>query len=85
MASYVERLLQEDAVLLGVANMDPLNSFRGVKLPGWSPVGGRCIGPYGSGHDPRGSSTGSAVAVAMGMAPFAFGTNVSHPRHGQNG
>ncbi|KAK1825954.1 amidase signature domain-containing protein [Podospora conica] len=55
-------------------------------MPGWSPVGGQTLSPYVGpiedgetllGHSaPGGSSTGSAVAVASGLAPVALGTEI---------
>jgi amidase len=37
-------------------------------------LGGQAVNPYGTGRNPSGSSSGSAVAVAAGLAPLAVGT-----------
>ena len=70
-AHAIERLLAEDAVLIGRTNMDEFamgssteNSAYGVTRNPWNT---ECI--------PGGSSGGSAAAVAGGEAPLALGTD----------
>src|SRR5690606_28746341 len=41
---------------------------------GWSSLGGQTRNPYVLDRNPCGSSSGSAVAVAAGLAPLAVGT-----------
>ena len=52
--------------------------LRGVGLPhGWSPRGGQAVGPYVERQTPCGSSGGSAVAAALGLAAAALGTETA--------
>ena len=44
---------------------------------GWSAYGGQVYGAYYPEQDPSGSSSGSAVAVSVGLALGALGTEVS--------
>lgn len=43
---------------------------------GWSADGGQTTGAYYPNEDPTGSSTGSGVAVSVGLAIAALGTDV---------
>lgn len=73
-AFIVKKLREAGMIVLGKANLDELNGFKGDHLPtGWSTVGGQTLSPY-DGEYPCGSSGGSAVAVAAGFAPLALGT-----------
>jgi amidase len=75
-AVLVSRLRDAGAVILGKTNMTEWANFRSTKsTEGWSGAGGQTRNPYLLGHSPGGSSSGSAVAVAAGMAPLAFGTD----------
>ena len=70
----VQNLREAGMIVLGKANLDELNGFKGDYSPtGWSTVGGQTLSPY-DGEYPCGSSGGSAVAVAAGFAPLALGT-----------
>src|SRR5207244_11013055 len=40
----------------------------------WSTLGGQAVNPHAPGRNPSGSSSGSGVAVAAGLAPLAVGT-----------
>jgi amidase len=74
-AFVVGRLRQAGAVILGKANMSEWANFRSTSsTSGWSALGGQAVNPFGSGRNPSGSSSGSAVAVATGLAPLAVGT-----------
>jgi amidase len=75
-APVVTALRAAGAVILGKAN---LSEFAGavVKTPGFSAVGGQTANPYGAGFTPGGSSSGSAVSVAAGLAPLSVGTETS--------
>lgn len=74
------RLLEAGCVLLGTANLSQWASFRSspsTEDSGWSSRGGQAVGAYAEMQDPSGSSSGSAVAVDVGMCVLAVGTEVS--------
>jgi amidase len=74
-AFCVARLRAAGAVILGKANLSEWANFRSsVSTSGWSTLGGQAVNPHGPGRNPSGSSSGSAVAVAAGLAPLAVGT-----------
>src|SRR5216684_3650017 len=74
-AFLIGRLRAANAVILGKANLSEWANFRSTQSSsGWSTLGGQAVNPYGSGRNPSGSSSGSAVAVAAGLAPLAVGT-----------
>jgi amidase len=74
-AFLVGRLRAAGAVILGKANLSEWANFRSrPSSSGLSALGGQAVNPYGTGRSPSGSSSGSAVAVAAGMAPLAVGT-----------
>jgi amidase len=73
-ADVVARLRAGGAVILGKTNLSEWSNFRSVRASeGWSAAGGQTYNPYRPGYSPSGSSAGSAVAVAAGMAPLALG------------
>jgi len=73
-ATVVARLRDSGAVILGKTNLSEWANFMDPSMPnGFSVVGGQTHHPFGP-FDPLGSSTGSAVAVATGLAPLAVGT-----------
>ncbi|NEE04159.1 allophanate hydrolase [Phytoactinopolyspora halotolerans] len=72
-ATSVRRLLDAGAVLLGKTNLDQFaTGLVGTRSP---------YGACRSAHDPQrisgGSSSGSAVVVALGIADFALGTDTA--------
>jgi amidase len=74
-AFLVARLRDAGAIILGKANLSEWANFRsGNSSSGWSSLGGQTRNPYDTARSPCGSSSGSAVAVAAGMAAFAVGT-----------
>jgi amidase len=74
-AFLVARLRAAGAVVLGKANLSEWANFRSrPSSSGLSTLGGQAVNPHGSGRSPSGSSSGSAVAVAAGLAPLAVGT-----------
>jgi amidase len=74
-AEIVRRLRSSGAVILGKTNLTEWANFRtSTGCEGWSTVGGQTRNPYNPQCTPWGSSSGSAVAVAAGMAPLALGT-----------
>jgi amidase len=74
-APLVARLRQAGAVIVGKANLSEWANIRSSNsISGWSAVGGQTHNPYDPARTPCGSSSGSAVAVAIGLAPAAIGT-----------
>ena len=74
-AFRVGRLRQAGAIILGKANLSEWANFRSTRSSsGWSTLGGQAVNPHGTGRNPSGSSSGSAVAVAAGLAPLSVGT-----------
>ncbi len=74
-AFLVGRLRAAGAVILGKANLSEWANFRSSpSSSGLSTLGGQAVNPHGTGRSPSGSSSGSAVAVAAGLAPLAIGT-----------
>jgi amidase len=74
-AGIVRRLRAAGAVVLGKTNLSEWSNFRSTQATeGWSGAGGQTRNPYRLDRSPGGSSAGSAVAVATGMAPLALGT-----------
>ncbi len=74
-AFLVARLREEGAVVLGKANLSEWANFRShASSSGWSALGGQTRNPHVLDRTPCGSSSGSAVAVAAGLAPLAVGT-----------
>lgn len=68
LSSYV------DFTCTGKSNMSEFSHARGSLATGWSGRGGQCTSAFFPGGDPAGSSSGSAVAVSIGLAPVALGT-----------
>jgi amidase len=74
-AFLVARLRAAGAVILGKANLSEWANIRSThSSSGWSTLGGQAANPHGTGRNPSGSSSGSAAAVAAGLAPVAIGT-----------
>src|SRR5579885_2740952 len=83
----VTRLLREaGAVILGKANLTEFANILAIDMPsGYSSLGGQVKNPFALEVDqrglpivsPGGSSSGSAVAVAAGLAAAAIGTETS--------
>jgi amidase len=74
-AFVAARLRQAGAVLLGKANLSEWANFRSThSSSGWSARGGQTLNPYALDRTPCGSSSGSAAAVAAGLAPVSLGT-----------
>ncbi len=74
-APLVTRLREAGAFILGKTNLSEWANIRSSNsISGWSAVGGQTRNPYDPARTPCGSSAGSAVAVAIGLAPVAIGT-----------
>ncbi|KAJ7150493.1 amidase signature domain-containing protein [Mycena crocata] len=71
-AGVVKRLRKAGAIILGKTNMSEFAGLRGNN--GWSGRGGQTTSPYYPQANPCGSSSGSAVAAAIGLAAVTVGT-----------
>jgi amidase len=85
-ATVVKLLRQAGAVILGKTNLTEFANILALDMPsGYSSLGGQVRNPYAPQLDgrgvpivsPGGSSSGSAVAVAAGLAAVAIGTETS--------
>jgi amidase len=85
-ATVVKLLRDAGAVILGKANLTEFANIIAIDMPaGYSSLGGQVKNPYAPELDdkgvpivpPGGSSSGSAVAVAAGLAAAAIGTETS--------
>lgn len=76
-SSVVARLRDAGVIILGKTNLSEWGNFRGLNITaGWSPRGGQSLGAYYPKSHPEGSSSGSAVATALGLCAAALGTEV---------
>lgn len=76
-AAIVPAFKAAGAVLLGKTNMAEWSGFRSTSgCSSWSAHGGQTRGVFYPNMKASGSSSGSAVAVALGMCFAAFGTEV---------
>jgi amidase len=74
-APLVSALREAGAVVIGKANLSEWANFRGrPSSSGWSAAGGQTRNPHVLDRTPGGSSSGSASAVAAGLAPLGIGT-----------
>jgi amidase len=74
-APLIARLRRSGAVVAGKANLSEWANFRSsTSTGGWSARGGLVKNPHALDRSVSGSSSGSAAAVAAGIAPLAIGT-----------
>jgi amidase len=74
-AHLVRRLREAGAVIFAKANLSELANFLTEGMPsGYSSLGGQVLNPYDLALTPSGSSSGTATAVALNMAPVGVGT-----------
>ena len=77
-AFVVQRLHAAQALVLGKTNLSEWANFRSTTATsGWSSVGGQTYNGRNTHYDPCGSSSGSAAAVAAGLASAALGTETN--------
>ncbi|TEY85100.1 hypothetical protein BOTCAL_0017g00120 [Botryotinia calthae] len=74
-ATTIVKLREQGAIIIGVANGSQWANNRCT--PGWSAVGGQCLGVYHKDQHPKGSSSGSAVGTALGLCAAALGSETS--------
>ena len=74
-SAVVAKLRAAGAILLGKTNLSEWANFRSTRSSsGWSSAGGQTRNAHDPARTPGGSSSGSAVAVALGYARAAIGT-----------
>jgi amidase len=74
-AFLVTRLREAGAVILGKTNLSEWANIRSShSTSGWSARGGLTRNPYALERNTSGSSSGSAVSIAAGLAAVAIGT-----------
>ncbi|MFF3254203.1 amidase family protein [Actinacidiphila glaucinigra] len=74
-APLVTRLRDAGAVILGKANLTEFANYLTVGMPsGYSSLAGQVLNPYDLSETPSGSSAGSGVAAAAGLAAVTLGT-----------
>jgi len=74
-AQIVKQLRASGAIILGKANLTEFANFMSFNMRnGYSSLGKEVLCPYNIKTDPSGSSAGSAVSVALNLAPVSIGT-----------
>ena len=77
-STLASKLRAAGVVILGKANLSQWANFRSFNSTnGWSAYGGQTYGVYYPGQDPSGSSSGSGVSSAIGLAFAALGSETS--------
>ena len=77
-AYLVQKLLDNNFHIAGKANLSEWANFRSYySVSGWSSIGGQTYNIVGLDFNPCGSSSGSAVAVAVGIVDVAIGTETN--------
>ena len=77
-STIASKLRAAGVVILGKANLSQWANFRSYNSTnGWSAYGGQNFGVYYPEQDPSGSSSGSGVSSAIGLAFAALGSETS--------
>ena len=77
-AHIIDKLKSSNYFILGKANLSEWANFRSEdSVSGWSSLGGQTKHFLDDIYNPCGSSSGSAVAVSMGIVDIAIGTETN--------
>ncbi len=77
-AFIIDKLKRANYYILGKANLSEWANFRSEdSVSGWSSLGGQTKHYLDNIYNPCGSSSGSAVAVSMGIVDIAIGTETN--------
>ena len=77
-AFIIDKLKRANYYILGKANLSEWANFRSEdSVSGWSSLGGQTKHYLDDTYNPCGSSSGSAVAVSMGIVDIAIGTETN--------
>ncbi|KAL4913297.1 amidase signature domain-containing protein [Aspergillus aurantiobrunneus] len=77
-ATVIANLRKSGAIILGKTSLSEWANTRSMNSTnGWNARGGQTYAAYYEEQDPRGSSSGSAVATDLGLAFAALGTETS--------
>ncbi|KAL6716356.1 hypothetical protein ACLMJK_005922 [Lecanora helva] len=77
-STIASKLRAAGVIILGKANLSQWANFRSFNSTnGWSAYGGQTFGVYYPEQDPSGSSSGSGVSSAIGLALAALGSETS--------
>ena len=77
-AFIIDKLKRSNYYILGKANLSEWANFRSEdSVSGWSSLGGQTKHYLDDTYNPCGSSSGSAVAVSMGIVDIAIGTETN--------
>jgi amidase len=71
------KLREAGAIFIGKANLSEWAGMRGDVPYGFSGRGGQTLCPYYPNADPLGSSSGSGVAMAVGLAAGSLGSETN--------
>ncbi|MDT4928931.1 MAG: amidase [Pseudonocardiales bacterium] len=75
-APVIKQLKAAGAIILGKANLAEFAYYTTSTAPnGYSSLGGQVLNPYDAALNPGGSSSGSAAAMAVGMAAGTVGSD----------
>jgi amidase len=76
-AEIIQALKNKGALILGKTNLSEWANFMTTdSANGFSARDGQTMNPFGD-YDVGGSSSGSAVAVSLGLSPVAIGTETA--------
>ena len=77
-AFLVKQLRSSNYSIIGKTNLSEWANFRSFdSISGWSSYGGQTIHALGNNFNPCGSSSGSAVVVALGLVKASIGTETN--------